>query len=43
MDPPNFLRSLPQEEDFQKSGDSIMHRMREMGSKMDDLERSKLF
>ena len=30
-----------QEEDFQRSGDSIMDRMREMGSKMDGLEQSK--
>lgn len=28
------------EEDFQKSGDSIMGRMREIGSKMDVLEQS---
>mmetsp|Transcript_20054 Transcript_20054/g.41310 ORF Transcript_20054/g.41310 Transcript_20054/m.41310 type:complete len:81 (-) Transcript_20054:449-691(-) len=28
------------EEDFQKSGDSIMDRMRAMGSKMDGLEQS---
>eukprot|EP00534_Pseudo-nitzschia_fraudulenta_P000322 CAMPEP_0201117674 /NCGR_PEP_ID=MMETSP0850-20130426/1683_1 /ASSEMBLY_ACC=CAM_ASM_000622 /TAXON_ID=183588 /ORGANISM="Pseudo-nitzschia fraudulenta, Strain WWA7" /LENGTH=112 /DNA_ID=CAMNT_0047382191 /DNA_START=257 /DNA_END=595 /DNA_ORIENTATION=+ len=28
------------EEDFRKSGDSIMERMRKMGSKMDGLEQS---
>jgi hypothetical protein len=31
---------LQQENDFQVAGSSIMDRMKQMGSKMDDLERS---
>lgn len=38
---PTLFRSNQQEEDFQRSGDSIMDRVRELGSKMDGLEQSK--
>ena len=36
-----LLLRILQEEDFRKSGNSIMDRMREVGSKMDALEESE--